>query len=249
MIRSDFLGRVGVFATCLVALAVIGATCQTANAVVLAQWTFENFPDPPGTLVPASGVVPEAGLYAASSAASVNTGGSVRTQLGNGSQNSYHSNGWNVGEAFVFKTVSTGYGGIKISWDQTGSSRGPRDFKVQYSTNGSSFFDIFTAPSYTVLLNGPSGTWNATTAHAAYSYSRDLSAILALYDQPMIFLRLINTSTAGISGGTVNADGASRVDNFNVTATAIPLPPAVFVFLGVAAFAGVARRRIQSLLN
>ena len=44
MNRSIAMNRVGMFATCLVALAVVGMSCGTANAVLLTQWTYEPEP-------------------------------------------------------------------------------------------------------------------------------------------------------------------------------------------------------------
>jgi hypothetical protein len=62
-----------------------------------------------------------------------------------------------------------------------------------------------------------------------------------------IFFRLTATSAAGATAGT------SRVDNLIVNgeriAAAVPLPPAVFVFAGVAGVAGLARRRLKELLS
>ncbi len=254
MNRSFF----GACAACFVALAMTCMGSDLAKAAVLANWTFENFPDASGTAVPASGVVPEAGIYAAGSAASLNTGGTVNTVAGNGSVNSYSSNGYDVGEGFTYKTSSLLYSQIKITWDETGSNTGPRDFKVQYSTDGSTYTDIPTSPTYVVLTNGaPNPSWASSGAglpSAAYTYTRDLSAVTALNNQANIFIRMIDNSTTSINGGTVASGGTGRMDNVIIEGTladvgAVPLPAGVFVFAGVAGFGGVARRRLKTLLS
>lgn len=249
MKRVISLKSVTVLTTCIV-LASVGVACQSANAgVVLADWTFET--SQPTTVGP---FTPETGFYAAGSAATINTpGGSfvgvISSPAGNASAHSFSSNGWNVGEGWTFKTSTLNFHNIQLSWDQTGSATGPRDFKVQYSTDGSSFFDIFTAPTYTVLLNGtPSPAWStAGPANPNNSYSRDLSAITALNNQPSIYLRLIDTSTTAINGTTVATGGTSRVDNVSISG--VPVPPALLIFMGVAGTAGATRRRFRSLLS
>ncbi len=251
MNRSIAMNRVGMFATCLVALAVVGMSCATANADLLANWTFEvSIPATAGPHAAEGGINAGVGSPATGSHAGTTV---YSNPVGNGSAESFSSTAWAVGDYYQFTTSIAGYTNINIAWDQTGSSTGPRDFKVQYSTDGTSFFDIFTSPTYTVLLNGgPNPNWATSGAglpSAAYSYSRDLSNIPALLFQPTIYLRLVDNSAVAINGSPVAAGGTGRVDNFTINAHPIPLPAAAFVFIGVAGAAGVARRRFKALLS
>lgn len=191
---------------------------SAANAAVVTQWTFE-------TSVPAT-----AGPHAAevgTGSASSNSGTGYSNPVGNGSGESFSSTGWNSGDYFEFSSSAAGYQNISVSWDQTASSTGPRDFALLYSTNGTTFSNVF---SYAVLQNlatptGP-GLWNSATAISAYSFSPavDLSA---LANAASVYFRLVDTSTTSTSGGTVGTGGTNRVDNFKISGDLIPPPTVV----------------------
>lgn len=214
----------------LVLLVSAFAAAGAANAVTLAGWTFE-------TSVPTG-----AGPYNAevgTGQASVNTGGTVSNPAGNGSAESFSSNNWNLTEYFQFKTSATGMKNLSVSFDQTSSGTGPKDFKLQYSTNGSTFTD---AMSYAVKLNGFDGAnfWSATTAYPAYTYTYAFGS--SLNNAANVTLRLVQTSTTSINNGTVAATGTSRVDNVLISAQAVP-EPASMIALGLGAGAMIRRRR------
>jgi hypothetical protein len=236
----------------VLALACVGFCCASANAAIvldLANWTFET--SQPATAGP---FVPELGFYAAASGALGNhaSGATVYSSpAGNGSPHSFSSNTWAVGDYYQFSTKSANFIDIKLSWDQTSSATGPKDFELFYNVNGGAYASLGT---YVVLPNqvgAPgAGVWNSTTAIPAYSYAADLSAINALENKNAISFRLVMfTNADSTPPGTVGTGGTDRVDNFRITATQIPLPGTVFVFAGVAAAAGVARRKIASLLG
>src|SRR5205823_15131909 len=71
--------------------------------------------------------------------------------VGNGSAKSVSSDHWAVGDYYQFSFSTSGYSAISITWDQTGSNTGPRDFKVQYSTNGTTFTNASVTNSTYVL--------------------------------------------------------------------------------------------------
>lgn len=206
------------------------ATSHSEASTTLAQWTFE-------TSVPLTGGphTAELGINASTSVASSNTGGTFSNPVGNGSAESFSSNGWNVGEYFQFTTGSVGYDNIQVSFSQQGSNTGPRDFKLQYSTDGTSYTDF---ASYTVLLAVPS--WSSSSVNTSTQYSFDLSGVTALDNDASIFFRLTNTSTTSVNASTVAAAGSSRVDSFTVTS--IPEPGAASV-LGLVGILGLLRRR------
>ena len=65
---------------------------------------------------------------------------------GNGSAHSFSSNVWAVGDYYQFQVSTLGQSQIGLVFDQTSSSTGPGNFKVQYSTNGTTFTDTGFTP-------------------------------------------------------------------------------------------------------
>jgi hypothetical protein len=219
------------------------STVISTRADILAQWTFEiNTPADLADSTTISGIAADIGNGTASGvhASAVSD---WSTPAGNGSANSLSVNNWGVGDYFQFQVSTLGYTGIGLSFDQTSSSTGPRDFELAYSTDGS----LFTVhPPYTVLQNGltPNASWNGTTSSSAYSFSFDLSGVSALDNQATVFLRLVNTSTTAVNGNTVALTGTDRVDNFTVFSPVPEPSTAVLAILGgLLGFAFLRRKR------
>jgi hypothetical protein len=83
-----------------------------------------------------------------------------------------------------------------------------------------------------VLANAaPNPLWNSTTRSPLYAWSFDLSGITALDNQSNVYFRLNDSSNTSANGGTVGTAGTDRVDNFTISATAVP-EPATLVSLG-----------------
>jgi hypothetical protein len=184
----------------------VGSLAPVSAQTTLAKWTFEtSAPTTAGPLAPEEG---------AGSAIS-NTGATFSTPVGWGSSRSWSSNGWGVGEYFQFQTSSTGSSGITVSWQQVGSNTGPKNFRLEYGTDGTSFI---THQAYVVNA----ATWTTTLAPAADQYTFNLSAITALNNAPAIYFRLTVVDTVAINNGVVAATGTGRVDNFTITTA----PPA-----------------------
>lgn len=211
----------------LTAAAALAAVATSFGQITLASWTFE-------TSIPTTGgpLSPEVGSGTATS----NTSGTFSNPVGNGSFESWSSNGWNADEYFQFQVATTGNTGISVTFDQTGSNTGPRDFAFQYSTDGSTFT---TFANYSLTNDG----WSSGTANPISTRTYDLSSIVALNNDDSVFFRLTQVGTTAITGGTVATTGTGRVDNFTVTA--IPEPSTVAAILGALVLAGVvvARRR------
>jgi len=210
----------------ILAILLLVAATIPVRAISIATWTFET--SPPADLnnsTTISGIAADSGTGTASGVhASAATDWS--TPVGNGSANSLSANTWAVGDYFEFQVNTIGFFDIFVSFDQTSSSTGPRDFKLQYGT-GSGFTDF---ANYSVLENGasPNPSWAASGAglpSSAYSYSFDLSAIAAIEGAATVNFRLVDTSTTSAGGGTVASTGTDRVDNFTVSATATPSVP------------------------
>jgi hypothetical protein len=187
-----------------------------AKGAIIAQWTYET--SQPTTAGPVS---PEVGT---GSAVGSHAGAAVySTPAGNGSAHSHSSTIWAVNDYWQYQTSTTGQSGIVVEWDQTSSNTGPRDFTLQYSTDGTTF-SIF-GSTYAVQANAsPNPTWNAATSSPIYHFTQDLSSITALNNQATVYFRLVDASTVSANGGTVASAGTDRVDNFTVETGPVPEP-------------------------
>lgn len=217
----------------LLAVAALSAiSLSSLEAQTLAKWTFEtSIPTTAGPLNPEIGAGSALGFHAGVATYS--------NPAGNGSAESFSANSWAVGDYFQFSLSTAGYAGIGLSFDQTSSNTGPRDYDLQYSTDGINFTAFV---SYQVLANGasPNASWNGTTYQSAYTFNYDLSAITAIDNAANVYFRLANTSTVAANGGVVAAAGANRVDNFTVSV--VP-EPASATLLGLGFAALLIRRR------
>ena len=225
------------FSTRLLLAASLALASSAAPAITLTTWTFET--SAPLTAGPFN---PEVGTGSASGS---HTSGSVvySSPAGNGSAKSFSSNYWSVGDYYQFSTSTLGWVNLSLSWDQTSSSTGPRDFKLAYSTDGTSFTDF---ASYSVPNNASPNAWSSTGQPvAAARFSQDLSSITALNNQATVWFRLIDNGTTSANGtGTVAPTGTDRVDNFSVAG--LPLPAGVWLMgSGLLALGRLQRRKVR----
>jgi hypothetical protein len=220
-----------------VAIATLVMSATAANAVEIANWTFEvSVPTSAGPFSPESGAGAATGFHTSTAAVYSNPSG-------NGSVESFSSNNWGVGDYYQFQVSTTGLFGVRFQFDQASSNTGPRDFQIQYSTDGSTFTDFGSV--YTVLANAsPNNPWNPTTYDPAYSFDVDMSSVTALDNQANIYLRLTDASTVSANGGTVATAGTNRVDNVIVSANPVPEPASMLAIVtGIGALAARRRRR------
>jgi hypothetical protein len=140
--------------------------------------------------------------------------------VGNGSTESFSSNNWAIGDYYQFGGASTvGLMDIGLYWDQTRSSTGPSDFKVQYSLDGTSFLD--TGVNYIV----PADTWSSGgTPQTTSMFFADLRSITALENDSDVFFRLVATSAPSSTGGSNRIDNVRIVHNFDPPII-VPPPP------------------------
>ena len=136
--------------------------------------------------------------------------------VGNGSSRAFSSNTWSVNDYYQFQFGTTGFQDISITWDATSSNTGPRDFKVQYSTDGTTFLDAAGVNS-TYQITGEA--WSTLTYNPASTRTLDLSYLSILNNTATVYIRLIVTSTNAAGGGVIAASGTSRVDDFTVNGT------------------------------
>ena len=206
-------------------------TASVVQAQTIAQWTFET--TVPATSGPFS---PEVGAGSASGS-HVGTA-TYSSPAGNGSSHSFSVNTWAVGDSWLFQVNTLGFQNVGLSWDQTSSNTGPRDYNLDYSLNNGSTWT--TVLSYSVLANAaPNTPWTATAYNAAFTFTPTLAG--AVDDQASVTFRLINTDTVSANGGVVAATGTDRVDNFTVGV--VPEPTSLSLMGGFGLLAWVLGRR------
>ncbi|MBY0114146.1 MAG: PEP-CTERM sorting domain-containing protein [Phycisphaerales bacterium] len=223
----------------VLALALAAGAVTTANAAVLTSWSFENLSAGFTVTGAASGNVASTGGLFAGNASGQHAASTTNysSPTGNGSTRSFSANAWAVGDYFQFTSSSLGYNNIKISWGQTGSNTGPRDFGLFYSTDGVSFTQI--GANYIVRANaGPA--WSSGTG--VPTDNQTVSGPSALDNKATIYFRLVNRSTTSTNGGSVAAGGTSRVDDVIIEGTAIPAP-ASLALAGLGGLIAARRRR------
>ena len=244
----------------IILLIAIGSVLNLDHArasVILANWTFENYTASATPTATGPTLLAEAGLGAGVAVATgVHASSSAvwSTPAGNGSTKSFSVNNWAVGDYFQFRTSSSGYTGITLGWDQTGSSSGPTNFSLLYSTDSGASFTQFSAyaivKSTTGLINYSDSTtgngWSTTKTAINTSFSYDFSSITGLDNNSNIVFRLsqLNNITTGTT--TVAAGGTGRIDNVIITAS-VPEPSAgALIVLGGAALVAVRSLRKKS---
>jgi hypothetical protein len=226
----------------LFAFVLLGAAAVAPlSAQVLASWNFDadtisgssaNF----GPLAADTGSGSATGHHA--SAAST-----WSAPVGNASAKSFSVNTWAVGDYFQFQTSAASSSSLSVSWDQTGSSTGPKDFGLFYSTDGINFTQF--GSNYSILVNAaPNSPWTGSgSRNSAYTFSDDLSSITALNNSPAVYFRLTDESTIALNGGTVATAGTDRVDNFTISAIPEPSTYALLAGFAVLGFAALRRKR------
>ena len=154
----------------------------------IANWTFETS-QPGAVTLPAS---PGAGTWLTNIAAENGIGTAAgwhagattySSPAGNASFHSFSSTVWtNVGDCYQFAVSSVGFQNIAVSYDQTSSGSGPRDFIFSYSTDGVIFTPF--GSTYIVLTNASSANNEGSgKSTSAWSSSGSQQSVL----HPMTF--------------------------------------------------------------
>jgi hypothetical protein len=213
--------------TFVLAIGFIVAQANMSQAVIVAGWTFET--SPPADLSNSAAIGPLSADVGTGSASGSHISAATdwTTPAGNGSVNSLSSNEWAVGDYYQFTTSTVGFSAVTLTFDQTSSNTGPRDWSVLFSTDGTTYSNVL---DYSVLANAsPNPVWNTTTSSSLYTTTLSLPA--AANNDSSIFIRLAQRTTVSANGGTVATGGTSRVDN--VTIAAVP-EASSFLFGGLA---------------
>ena len=196
------------------------------TAAVLAQWTFESVTSA-GAGATFGPAYAEAGLQSGSAALTglhASSATVYSTPSGNGSPKSISANNWTTNDYYQIRFSSAGHQSLKLTFDHTGSSTGPAEFLVSYSTNGGTFT---TFSNYDIAKTNATSaaTWNNTNSNSVSSVTMNLAPVEGLNNQSDVYLRFVMRSTLALNGGTVGTAGTSRLDNVVVEAVSIDTTP------------------------
>ncbi|MCY7847372.1 hypothetical protein MOA99_01700 [Bacillus haynesii] len=165
--------------------------------VKIAEWNFDNESQT------ASGGI-ESNLHQNVSLVGANLAGYV-LGFGSGSR-ALNSNGWNTSEEsyWLIQFTTTGYESLTLSSRQYGSNTGPRDFKVQFSLNGTTWTDVANT-AITVGYNWGSGYLHETVLPEETNH------------QKLVYIRWLKTSDTSIGGdSSLGTTGSNRIDDIVV---------------------------------
>lgn len=128
----------------------------------------------------------------------------------NWGSNGANSTGWDNGSGTKYWAIDTstkGMADLTLSWRMRSSGSGPRDIKVQYSTDGSTWSDIPNA-----VIQVPNG---GSLLDAANRFEVALPENLS--NRGNLSFRWIMTSNTSASGGTVGSGGTHQINNIAIT--------------------------------
>jgi hypothetical protein len=219
-------------------------------SVILANWTFETYTASATATATGPTLLAEAGLGAGVAVATgVHASSSAvwSSPAGNGSAKSFSANNWTVGDYYQFRASSLGYSGISLRWDQTGSSTGPTNFSLLYSTDSGANFTQFATyavvKSTGTLINysdsTTGGSWLSTKTATNTSFSYDFSSITGLDSNSNIVFRLAQLNNITTGSSTVANTGTGRIDNVIITASVPEPSTGALLVLGGAALVAV----------
>lgn len=121
------------------------------------------------------------------------------------SSSEFNSTGWNTDPAYwLLELDTTGYEDLTLSASMKGSNTGPRDFKLEYSVDGTTWKAV--AGSEAVL-----------TATLAEVY-KNVSLPSEISDRSTAYLRILKAGNTSINGGTVAGGGTCYLGNIIINA-------------------------------
>ncbi|MFD0676265.1 MULTISPECIES: S-layer homology domain-containing protein [unclassified Paenibacillus] len=107
-----------------------------------------------------------------------------------------YTSGWQtVGGYWQAQLSTKGYSELTLTSKHYGTGTAPKDFKIQYSTDGTTFYDV------------PNGSYvNTATITAGPD---NLALPIEVNDKPTVFIRWLNYTTNPISSGTATGSGGN----------------------------------------
>jgi PKD repeat protein len=177
--------------------------------ISIVEWTFPNNPDD---------ALSDGGIPINTGTKSITVQGGVNApNYNNGgfTTNCAAATGWDAGNGTKYWQVefnTEGYTLLEVNSRQNATNEnGPRDYTIEYSTNGTVWNDV-PSTDITIAVNN----WGAAVVADA-----DLPS--ACDNKPNVYLRWIMTSDIAIDGGIMQATRNNRIDDIYVTG--VPLPP------------------------
>lgn len=132
----------------------------------------------------------------------------------------YNTNSWHDGDGVKYYQIdfeTIGFKNIKLSSKQMGSNTGPRDFKLQYSLDGTNWVNF----GHEIVV---ANNWNSGVVN-------NVELPVEAENKENVYVRWIMTSNISINGGTVASGGTSRIDDITVTGNPTPVSDEVAVEL------------------
>jgi predicted RNA-binding protein with TRAM domain len=183
---------------------VVGSITVLEVPITIAAWDFTTDNNP------------NIDLPGGSASLSFNTGGTTGTSGCTG--NGYSISGWNVNEYLQIVIPSTGYELTGLVFNVRSSGTGPGNFKIQYSSTGSSgsFNDL------------SSGTFSSGNNVCVARGTFDLSSINVIDNNSNSVIRLVFTggeADGSPATGDANSAGTFRIDDIVITGYVLPTAP------------------------
>lgn len=210
----------------------------TLLPAVIAQWNFNSVP--PDAVTTSGSAVPSVGAGTASLVGGVigafATGDPALDPAGTADNSAWNTTTYpasgtaNKTAGLKFNVSTAGRQNLSVSWSDKASNTGGKYFRLQFSTNGTTFQDLPT--SATVSASG-------FTAH-----TNSLAAFPAVNDNPSFAFRIVaefeSTATGSGTAGYVAAGGGStyatsgtvRFDMVTLSGTTVPTTPPTAAVLG-----------------
>ena len=126
-------------------------------------------------------------------------------------QHSYYSRGWNAeNQSWLISGIATqGYVNLEISFWVRGSSTGPRDFELEFSSDGEQWLPLTSSSSVPIKYAiSPDNKFQQIGPYQLNTVANDLDTL---------HIRFINTSARAISGDTVKSSGTSYITDIVIT--------------------------------
>jgi hypothetical protein len=234
-------------------LAVALTSASSASAATITQWNFNSVaPDnniATGTAAPSTGtgaILLIGGVTSPSFNSGVGSSDLAADNSGYQTTNYAAQGTGNKTAGIRFNVSTVGFSSISFTYDLRHSNTSSQYEQVQYSLNGTTFFDIGS------LFNGNLGdTW-------FNGRSIDLSSIAGASNNANFALRVVaafapstTTYTASSPTGTYGTTGTWRFDQVTVSGTAVPEPSAAAGLFSLGLVGGASRlvrsrRKVQA---
>lgn len=184
----------------------IEAAVTMAAKETLAQWIFKD--------TGKDGIFPATGGIYQSLSAIRDVGTNTDKYTYEPGENSIRNQGWDngTGKKYWLATVSTkDYENLTLSSQQTSSSTGPKDFKVQVSSDRVTWTDV---PNGKLVLSENNFSCTSNKCKLV-----DVPLPSISHDQSQLYIRWVVDSTTSTSGGKVSSTGSSRIKDVLLTGT------------------------------